>query len=110
VFRAALDLWEDNEKTVYAWRDRAEVTLIEPSPSKRKVLIALCRPLHEGTSAAPASNEQIAEETGQSEDAVKSKLRELYAVYGLDELPQNKKRAHLAATVLGSGLLKPDDL
>jgi hypothetical protein len=44
-----------------------------------------------------------------SVDAVKAHLRVLFERFGLDQLPQNEKRARLAATVLAAGILAPRD-
>ncbi len=79
------------------------------SPMQRKVLIALCRPVHESASATPATNRQIAEELYLTVDAVKAHLRVLFERYGLSELPQNEKRARLVAAVLDAGALAPRD-
>ena len=79
------------------------------SPMQRKVLVALCRPVHESESATPATNRQIAEEVYLTVDAVKAHLRVLFERYGLSELPQNEKRARLVAAVLEAGVLVPRD-
>jgi len=79
------------------------------TPMQRKVLIALCRPVHESASATPATNRQIAEEVFLTVDAVKAHLRVLFDRYGLSQLPQNEKRARLVATVLEAGVLVPRD-
>ena len=79
------------------------------SPMQRKVLIALCRPVHESASAIPATNRQIAEEVYLTVDAVKAHLRVLFERYGLSQLPQNEKRARLVAAVLDAGVLAPRD-
>ena len=79
------------------------------SPMQRKVLIALCRPVHDSASAIPATNRQIAEEVYLSVDAVKAHLRVLFERYGLSQLPQNEKRARLVAAVLDAGVLAPRD-
>jgi FHA domain len=79
------------------------------SPMQRKVLIGLCRPVHESASATPATNRQIAEEVFLTVDAVKAHLRVLFERYGLSQLPQNEKRARLVAAVLESGVLAPRD-
>jgi hypothetical protein len=79
------------------------------SPMQRKVVIALCRPVHDSDSATPATNRQIAEEVFLTVDAVKAHLRVLFDRYGLSELPQNEKRARLVATVLEAGVLAPRD-
>lgn len=79
------------------------------SPMQRKVLIALCRPVHESASATAATNRQIAEDVYLTVDAVKAHLRVLFDRYGLSDLPQNEKRARLVATVLDAGVLAPRD-
>jgi hypothetical protein len=75
------------------------------SPMQRKVLLALCRPVHASDTATPATNRQISEEVHLTVDAVKAHLRVLFERYGLGALPQNEKRARLVATVLVSGVL-----
>jgi DNA-binding NarL/FixJ family response regulator len=73
------------------------------------VLIALCRPVHASAFATPATNREIAEEIVLSVDAVKAQLRVLFERFGLESLPQNQKRARLAASTLVGGLLSPRD-
>lgn len=64
---------------------------------QRAILDALKRPVLEGGPyATPATNKQIADEVHLSVDAVKGHLRALYARLGLEDLPQNAKRARLA--------------
>ena len=77
--------------------------------TQRKLLIALCRPIVESSSATPATNPHIAAEVFLSVDAVKANMRHLFDRFGLGELPQNEKRTRLVAIVLGSGLLAPHD-
>ena len=77
---------------------------------QRRVLIALCRPYRDATYATPATNQQIADELVVSVDAVKSALRALFEVYGIDHLPQNKKRASLAAEAMRSGVISRREL
>src|ERR1700748_159566 len=79
------------------------------SPMQRKVLIALCRPVHASAAATPPTNRQIAEEVYLTVDAVKAHLRVLFERYGLSQLPQNEKRARLVASVLDAGVLAPRD-
>jgi FHA domain len=79
------------------------------TPMQRKVLIALCRPVHESASATPATNRQIAEEVYLTVDAVKAHLRVLFERHGLSQLPQNEKRARLVASILEAGALVPRD-
>ena len=94
----------DSVQTVPAIDSVVPITL---SPMQRRVLIALCRPVHVSASATPATNRQIAEEVFLSVDAVKAHLRVLFERFGLGDLPQNEKRARLVATVLVSGVLSP---
>jgi hypothetical protein len=79
------------------------------SPMQRRVLIALCRPVHESESATPATNRQVAAEASLSVNAVKAHLRVLFERFGLEDLPQNEKRARLAAAALVTGTLEPRD-
>lgn len=67
------------------------------TPAQRRVLEALCRPLAGSGYAAPASNRQIADELVVSVDTVKGTLSALFELFGLAGLPQNQKRAALAA-------------
>ncbi len=90
-------------------RESSQLQSVPLSPAQRKILIALCRPVSDSAFATPATNRQIADELFLSVDAVKAHLRVLFERYGLDELPQNEKRARLAATVLAAGILAPRD-
>lgn len=73
--------------------------------TQSRILDALCRPLSEdGPYASPATNKEIAQEVFLSVDAVKGHLRALYAKLGLEELPQNRKRARLAEIRLSGAL------
>jgi hypothetical protein len=76
------------------------------SEGQRKVLVALCRPLKDSAYAAPATNKAIADEVHLSVDAVKAHLRVLFERFKLDDLPQNQKRARLAAIALVEGVVK----
>jgi pSer/pThr/pTyr-binding forkhead associated (FHA) protein len=93
----------------------SEATRREPSattiltPTQRKVLVALCRPLNDASSALPATNRQIAEEVFLSVDAVKAQLRVLFERFGLVELPQNEKRARLAQAAFAAAAVTPRD-
>jgi hypothetical protein len=84
-------------------------TSIPLSEGQRKLLIALCRPMMESSSATPATNPQIAAEVYLSVDAVKAQLRVLFDRFGVGELPQNEKRGQLVSIVLGSGVLSARD-
>jgi hypothetical protein len=81
----------------------------EVSDAQRRVLVALCRPLTDSDSAAPATNEQIAGELFLSLSAVKGHLRILFSRFGLEEAPQNQKRLLLAERALQSMAVRPAD-
>jgi predicted component of type VI protein secretion system len=81
------------------------------TPTRRTVLVALCRPYGEGGAyATPASNRQIADEVFLSVDAVKTHLRALFNELGLADLPQNRKRAALAERAMQLGVITPSEL
>jgi DNA-binding NarL/FixJ family response regulator len=80
------------------------------TPTQRRVLVALCRPFKDSTYATPATNQQIADELVVSVDAVKSNLRALFSAFGVDDLPQNQKRASLALRALRTGVVSRRDL
>jgi hypothetical protein len=77
---------------------------------QRDVLIALCRPYRSSDVIGPATNHEIADELAISLDAVKSTLRGLFVVFGLDDLPQNRKRMSLAVAAMRSGVVTRRDL
>lgn len=83
---------------------------VQLSEIRRKILIALARPVARSAFATPATNQQIADEVCLSVDAVKAHLRILFEQFGLSELPQNQKRATLAATILLNGVVAPHEL
>jgi FHA domain len=86
-------------------------TLLKLTDSQRRVLIALCRPFHDGSRfATPATNQQIASEVFLSVDAVKMHLRSLFGKFELADLPQNQKRAKLAEYALQLGVVTQRDL
>lgn len=86
------------------------VTLLSLSPTQRLVLEALCRPYKaRAPYATPATNQQIAGEMFLSVDAVKTHLRTLFHKFGVEELPQNQKRAKLVELAFLSGLVSDRD-
>ena len=89
---------------------RTDLGPIEVTDTQRKVLIALARPLAESAFATPATNRAIADELFLSVDAIKAHLRVLFDRFGLSELPQNQKRASLAASALLNDVISPRDL
>jgi len=90
----------DAEPTEAA-RDSAPPDL---SPAQRRVLAALCRPARDQPFAGPPSNREIAEELVVSVDTVKSHLHALFEQFGLQDMPQNRKRAELVRRAFERGL------
>jgi pSer/pThr/pTyr-binding forkhead associated (FHA) protein len=81
------------------------------SETQRRVLTALCRPYKGNSSyATPATNQQIADELFLSVDAVKTHLRTLFRKFGVEELPQNQKRARLVELSFKNGIVVERDL
>jgi len=81
------------------------------SEAQRRVLVALCRPCAGRIGpAAPATNREIADELLLSVEGVKTQLRALFQRFGVEDLPQNAKRARLVELALGSGAVRPHDL
>jgi pSer/pThr/pTyr-binding forkhead associated (FHA) protein len=91
-----------------ATRTSPRGAVVEVSPAQLRVLRALCRPLGDQRYAAPASNRDIAQELVLSVETVKSTLGRLFELFGLEALPQNQKRAALAAEALERGLIRPE--
>jgi pSer/pThr/pTyr-binding forkhead associated (FHA) protein len=110
-------------RTLIAFRDPASAefgptskgddlaSVARVSEAQHRVLVALCRPYKDGAAyATPATNQQIAEELFLSIDAVKTHLRTLFAKFGLEQLPQNAKRAQLIERAMRTGLVSERDL
>jgi hypothetical protein len=71
------------------------------------ILAALCRPIAAGNSyATPATNQEIADEVFLGVDAVKGHLRTLYRKFGIEDLPQNQKRARLVELAIEGGYVE----
>jgi pSer/pThr/pTyr-binding forkhead associated (FHA) protein len=83
---------------------------VDLPPMQRKVLVSLCRPFKDSLFAAPATNQEIAAELQLSGDTVKTYLRAMFSRFGIEHLPQNQKRARLAAEALGRGIVSPYEL
>ncbi|WP_446226140.1 FHA domain-containing protein [Nocardia sp. IBHARD005] len=74
------------------------------------VLVALCRPCqHNATYAVAASNQQIAKELFVTTETVKTHLRALFGKFGVEDLPQNQKRAKLLERAMNSGIVSERD-
>lgn len=90
---------------------RNVVTVLSLSETQRQIIQALCRPYKGGSAyAAPATNQQIADEIYLSVDSVKNHLRTLFHKFGVEELPQNQKRTRLAELAFRSGLVSDRNL
>jgi hypothetical protein len=80
------------------------------TPAQRRVLAALCAPLAAGSPAIPPSNRQVAEALDVSVDTVKTHLHALFAAFGLDGVPQHRKRAELAHLAIQRGVVSPREI
>lgn len=76
------------------------------TPSKRRVLAALCRPFRQQSSgfAVPAANKEIAAELFLTVPAVRTHLRELFRLFELGDLPDSQKRIRLVELAFRWGL------
>ena len=75
------------------------------------MLVALCRPFKDGGSfATPATNPEIAAELFLSVEAVKTHMRVLFQKFGVEDLPQTRKRLALVERALQSGIITERDL
>jgi FHA domain len=86
-------------------------TSADLSPAKRRVLVALARPYRGGAGfSTPATNQQIADELFLSVEGVKTHLRGLFELFGVQHLPQNEKRATLVERAFLAGVITERDL
>jgi hypothetical protein len=87
------------------------ITPASLTAGQRNVLIALCRPFKDGAAfATPASNPEIAAELFLSVEAVKTHMRALFQRFGVEDLPQTRKRLALAERALQSGVISEREL
>ena len=85
--------------------------LLELTTMQKSVLIALCRPFADAAAfAAPATNQQIADELHLSVDGVKTHLRALFRKFAVPDLGHNQKRLQLAQRALEAGVVDHRDL
>lgn len=81
------------------------------SDAQRRVAVALCRPFGgPGGFAAPATNQEIADELFLTVAAVKTHLRALFGRFGIEDLPQNEKRLRLVELLLRTGVVEEHEL
>lgn len=80
------------------------------STAQRRVLVALCRPLVMDRFGSPGTNRQIADELVLGVQTVKSHMQALVEAFGIQDLPQNQKRAELARLALEHGAVTEDEL
>ena len=73
---------------------------------QRKVLIALCRPLKDSAYATPATNKDIAGRSSSPSTPSRRTCGCSSSASGSTTLPQNQKRARLAAMALVNGVVK----
>jgi hypothetical protein len=80
--------------------------------AQRRVLLVLCRPLLEVGDMAtmPPSNPEIAKDLTVSVEAVRSHMKTLFKLFGVPELPPNRKRVELARRAIGAGFVTQRDL
>jgi DNA-binding CsgD family transcriptional regulator len=88
-----------------------QVAIADLTDRQREILIALARPFKDPDGLAlPATNQQVADEVHLSVDAVKGHLRALFHKFGVDDLPQNQKRAQLVWRAFRSGAISAGNL
>jgi pSer/pThr/pTyr-binding forkhead associated (FHA) protein len=73
--------------------------------AQRRVLAALCAPALDRPFAAPASNAEVAAALFVTVDTVKSHLHAMFELFGIEGMPQNRKRAELVRLALERGLV-----
>jgi len=80
------------------------------SEQQQRILRGLCRPLMgDGEGLAPATDAEVAAETGIAEDVVTTELDHLGRAFGLQDMPPVDRRAEIALLALRSGLVSADE-
>jgi hypothetical protein len=80
------------------------------SEQQQRILRGLCRPLMgDGEGVTPATDAEVAAETGIAEDIVTTELDHLGRSFGLQDMPPGDRRAEIALLALRSGLVKADE-
>ena len=96
---------ENSESSVRSTESTRDGSPPAISPAQERVLLALCRPLAADPFAGPPSNREIADELFVSVETVKSHMRALFERYGVEDMPQNRKRSELARRALARGAI-----
>jgi pSer/pThr/pTyr-binding forkhead associated (FHA) protein len=109
IGQTQIEFWEPTPDVGGSTVSAARSALPSLSPAQRRVLVALCRPFSESRFAVPPSNRELADTLFVSVETVKFHLHALFALFGLDELPQHRKRATLARQALERGVITPRD-
>ncbi len=63
-----------------------------------------------GELAAPPTNRDVGDRVHLGVEAVKTNLRSLFKLFGIDDLPQNQKRVRLVQLALREGIVSRSDL
>jgi hypothetical protein len=80
------------------------------SEQQQRILRALCRPLFtDGDGFNPASDLEVADETGIAVDVVSQELDFLARLFGLEDMPRREQRAEVALLAVRSGLVGADE-
>ncbi len=80
------------------------------SEQQQRILHGLCRPLMgDGEGVMPASDADVAAQTGIPETVVTTELDHLGRSFGLQDMPPGDRRAEIALLALRSGLVKADE-
>jgi hypothetical protein len=81
------------------------------SEQQQRILRALCRPLMgDGEGIVPATDADVAAETGIAEAIVCRELEHLGRAFGFQDMSPADRRAEIALLALRSGLVSPGDL
>jgi pSer/pThr/pTyr-binding forkhead associated (FHA) protein len=78
------------------------------SSAQRRVLEVLCAQGSQGAFAGPPSNREIAAELVLSVETVKTHMRALFELFGVGDLPQNRKRLELVRRAFDCGVVRTD--
>lgn len=80
------------------------------SEQQQRILRALCRPLFgDGDGFNPASDLEVADDTGIDVEVVTQELDLLARLFGLEDMPRPERRAEVALLAVRSGLVEADD-